>query len=351
MNFDNNLVNKLDKGEENILLLKDGLFYYTLSIILIILGMCCVIYNHSELGIFWFIIAAAADIYGLRNLFLKGEKRKKLLTSKLVSREIKKNKKAGNKLSKEKITKIKFKYDPLYHDKVVELIHKEDDEKYENKIRECNQKLNELFNARENEIKRLNSLRWQSIGTENFKYNMVEGKVSINQNIFNFSSIKGAEIYRDEANRTVTYESGYSKKRGSLGGAIVGGVLLGPIGALAGGTMSGKTRNSGSSISNTIPICSYLSVRVNIDGFINEIILLNSTVDQNTPIYQEAQKNAMDIVAKLQYLSTQPVPDSYVEVEKMPTVLDLDKEIENARLEVSKAKKNIPKYEVPEKYL
>ena len=109
-----------------------------------------------------------------------------------------------------------------------------------------------LQTARVNEINRINNERWQSVGNGNLMYNLVEGKININQTIHLFSSIKGAEVNKEESYRVVTTESGRSKKHVSLGKAVVGGALLGPVGAIAGGAM-GKTTTRGNSVSNSIP--------------------------------------------------------------------------------------------------
>lgn len=350
MKFDKKSVENLDDKSEKKILLKGGLIFDILGLVLVVLGVISLIGGAGSSSLVIFIPALVLFIFGIKNLFLKGEKKQKYLTSKLVSEAIKEEKKNGKSLSKEKIEKIKFEYDPIFHDKVVSQVHKDQDNEYSNNVRNAENNVKNLQNARTNEINRINNERWQSVGNGNLMYNLTEGKISINQTIHLFSSIKGAEVNKEESYRVITTESGRSKKHVSLGKAVVGGVLLGPVGAFTGGAM-GKTTTRCNSVSNSIPICNHIGVIVDIDGFKSEVILLNNTVDQSSRTYKNALQNAEEIVSKLHYLASQPVPKTFIKVEEEESVLNIDESIVEAQQELERVKADKPTYEIPERYL
>ena len=172
----------------------------------------------------------------------------------------------------------------------------------------------------------------------------------VNGSINSFSDIKGAEILRNDGYRTVTTESGKSRKHASVGGAVAGGIILGPVGAVVGGTALGKITTQGRSVTNSIPVCSHIGVNVNINDFYSEIILLNQVVDQSSKMYIDKINTAQRIVDILRNLSTTPVPETFLRPEEEPSVLKYDEEIEKANENLQKAIDNTPNYDIPEDY-
>lgn len=351
MKFDKESVENLDAKLERKILLKGRLVFNIISFIFVILGLISLMGGAGEAGLVIFIPALVLLILGIKNLFLKGEKRERYLTSKLVATAIKEEKKNGKALSKEEIEKIKFEYDPIFHDKIISRVHKVQDKKYANNVKIAENNVKKLIKERINEINRINKKRWQSVGNGNLMYNLVEGKININKTIHLFSSIKGAEVNKEDSYRVVTTENGKSKKHASLGGAVAGGLLFGAVGAIVGGTALGKTTSKGESISNSIPTCNHIGVIVDIDGFKSEVILLNHTVNQSSLVYKIALQEAQEIVSKLHFLATQPVPKTFTKVEDEQSVLDIGKSIAEAQKELERVKANKPTYEIPEKYL
>lgn len=236
-----------------------------------------------------------------------------------------------------------------YINKVGDKIHKERDKEYNKKVADAQNKLKQLEDSKQQEIDRIASSRWQNCGSNNFTYNMVEGTININGTKHIFSDIKGAEITKQDSYRVITTETGKATRHISLGKAVVGGVLLGPIGAIAGGAM-GKTTSTGSSTANSIPICSHIGVKVNINGFTSEIVLLSETVDQSSSTYNINLATAQRIVDKLGELSQMPVPKSFTKPEDEKIVLSYDPQIEKAANELKETIKNKPTYEIPESY-
>lgn len=244
-----------------------------------------------------------------------------------------------------------------YLDKVSNKIHKDRDKTYNTNVKNAQNKLKQLEQAKTNEINRIASSRWQSIGN-NFSYNMTEGKININEQVYIFSDIKGAEIKSNEGFRTVTNTTGKnnqkSKKHASLGGAVAGGLILGPVGAVVGGSALGKTTTKGKNnqitTSNDIPVCYHIGVSVNVNGFNTEIILLSKTVDQSSSVYSKTLNNAQQIVDTLRNLSSTPVPKKWLKVEEEQSVLDFDSQIKQATEELQVIVSDKPNYDIPESY-
>lgn len=290
-------------------------------------------------------------LLGIKGWFLRGERRQELLTSKLVEKAIKDQKKEGKKLSKEDIDKIKFQYDPIFKQKVIEKVHRDCDKEYNQKIKKCENDIKSIEKEKENEIKKIEDSRWENIVNKNLRYNMTEGKVDMNNSQFLFSSIKGAAVNIHESYRVETVENGKSKKHGSVGGALVGGLMFGAVGAVVGGSALGKTTHKGTSNSTNIPTANHVGVIVDVDGFKSEVVLLDHTVDQSSNVFRDAVKNAQEIITKLQYLSTVPVPETFLKVEEEASVLELHNKLITAHDALEVAKADIPKYEIPSRYL
>lgn len=245
------------------------------------------------------------------------------------------------------INQAKFR---KYINKVAGKIHKGRDKECSNRLKQAQNKLKQLEKAKQNEINRISNSRWRSCGSDSFSYNMMEGKVNINGNMYLFSDINGAEMIKEDEYRVVTTETGKSKKHASLGGAVAGGLILGPVGAVVGGSVLGKTKSTGQSISNSIPTCNHIGVNVNIKGFNSEIVLLTKTVDKTSSQYTSNVNTAQKIVDTLRNLASTPVPKSFLKPEEEKTVLDFDPQIETAAKELQDVVADKPNYDIPESY-
>lgn len=235
-----------------------------------------------------------------------------------------------------------------YISNVEKNIRVERDTQYKRAVRQAQDNLKMLEQAKVKEIDRIVQSRWFRL-SNNFSYNEVEGKININGRLYLFSDIKGAEIVSYGSYRIMTTETSKSKKHISLGKAVVGGAVFGPIGAIAGGSM-GKTTSSGKAISNSIPTCNYIGVRININGFMSEITLMNQTIDQTSSAYINNMDIAQCIVDTLRRLSVTPVPKNFLKPEEVQSVLDFDPKISSAAKRLRETINNRPTYEIPQKY-
>ena len=252
------------------------------------------------------------------------------------------------------VNQVKFK---SYLEKVSQKIHNDRDREYNNNVRIAQNKVNQLEQSKKNEINRIEKSRWTVI-TNNFAYNKTEGKVKINGQNYVFTDIKGADVNIKEGFRTVANTTGTnkvkSKKHASIGGAVVGGVILGPLGAVVGGSALGKTTTKGHNnqvtTSNDIPVCYHVGVLINLNGFNSEIVILLNTVDQSSYTYKNAINCAQKIIDALRELVNTPVPETWLKPEEEQSVLAFDIQIENAKKELQKVVEDKPNYDIPDSY-
>ena len=228
---------------------------------------------------------------------------------------------------KEEKEKIRFENDPKYREKVIAKVHKEQDALYNKRIKQAENERDSLVVARTQEINRIVNDRWENIANGKLMVNRTEGKIRISNSESLFSSIRGASVNMQPGVRVVTTEQSKSKKHTSIGGAIVGGALLGPVGAVAGGVGLGKTKTHGTASSNQIQTCLHLGVMVDIDGFVSEVVLISGQVDQSSKEFLNAQSQAQKIISLLGSLSKTPVPSSFICMKIIYEVPSVEKEI------------------------
>ena len=316
--FNREAAKLLSKKEAQNLLLMRGLPWYCVGALLLIAAIVLLFFKIWWLAIALAVLALAVAIFGARGIFLRKEAREDVLTSILVSNKIKSEKDRGKIITKEDITKIKFEYDPLFRNKVESKVRKAADDAYERRIRNCELNLQDLEEQRSAEIQKLTAARWETVGEAAVKFNMTEGKVSINGAESIFSAIIGAELNKEDSYRLVAGKA---------------------------------TKDQPNPPSVKVETCNHIGVMVNIGGYQSEVVLLQITVDQTDKAYVRAMKNAKDIITKLRYLATVPVPESYLPVEDEASVIAIDDKIIEANRELDAAKADKPTYDIPAQYL
>lgn len=244
----------------------------------------------------------------------------------------------------------KFQNNPKYRKKVINKIHKEQDNEYNKKISQLKVERDKLMRTRIQEINRIANSRWTMVANGRLMINYTEGKIRINQNEALFSSIHGAQINIQTGYKVVTKEKATSKKHTSLGGAALGGLVLGPVGAVVGGVGLGKTKTKGTSVSDQIPICNHMGVVVNIDGFCSEIVLISTPVVQIDKLFINAQNQAQNIILQLRTLAKTSVPQSFLRPEEENSVIHIDNQIRQKQKELQIAIADKPTYSIPSKY-
>ena len=248
----------------------------------------------------------------------------------------------------------KFVNDPKYRDKVIAKVHKNEDNAYNKRIKQIEKERDNLSKSRTNEIARIANARWEKLAGGKILVNRTEGKIQLNGVTAVFSSIQGAELNMMAGMRVITTEttSTKSKKHASLGGAVAGGLVLGPVGAVAGGVGLGKTKGqtTGTTVSDQIPTCTHLGVMVNLDGFASEVVLLATQVDQSSPVFLRAQSDAQNIIAQLGVLAKTPVPAQFLRPEEESSVKVIESQIADKQTELQQAIADKPTYALPAMY-
>jgi hypothetical protein len=316
--FNRDAAKTLNKKQAQNLLLAKGLPFYVIGAVLLLAAIVLIFVKIWWLVIVLAVLALAAAVYGVRGVFLSGQKREDMLTSILVENKIKSEKLRGKIITKDEITKIKFEYDPLFRNKVESKVRKDADDAYERRIQNCEDNLEDLEAERTAEIKRLTEARWETVGESSVKFNMTEGKVSINGTTSLFSAIYAADLNKEDSYRLVAGKA---------------------------------TKDQPNPPSVKVPTCNHVGVMVNIGGYQSEVVLLQVTADQTDKVYVRAMKNAKEIITKLRYLATVPVPDSFLPVEDEASVIAIDDKIIEATRELDAAKADKPTYDIPSQYL
>lgn len=244
----------------------------------------------------------------------------------------------------------RFILEPKYREKVISKIRKKEDKQYKNNIKLIESEKQKLLKLKQKEISRIEDSRWEVLAGGQLKINRAEGKIKVNDSEVLFSSIQGAEVNIQNGFRTETKDNSKSKKHTSIGGAIVGGVVAGPVGAVVGGVGLGKTKTKGSSVSNQIPTCVHMGILISIDGFTTEITILSSQVDQSSFRYSSAYNEAQNLVSKLRMISQIPVPKAFIRVDEEETVKNIDKQIQETNQKLEHAIEAKPTYRLPIMY-
>lgn len=315
--FNRDAAKLLDKKQAQKLLLMKGLAFYVIAAILLVAGIVLLFFV-LWLGIVLILLALVAAVFGVKNIFLKEQKREDLLTSILVEEKIKSEKLRGKIFTKEDITKIKFEYDPVFRNKVESKVRKDADDAYERRIKNCQVNLQDLEEKRNAEIRKLREARWEAVGDTEVKFNMTEGKVLVNGTEYRFDAIISAELNKEDSYRLVAGKA---------------------------------TKENPDPDSVRVETCNHVGVMVNIGGYQCEVVLLKITADQTDKLYTKAMNNAKEVITKLRYLATVPVPESFLPVEDEASVIAIDDKIIEANRELDAAKADKPTYDIPSQYL
>lgn len=355
----------LSDNQKNQFLIRKGLPFLALGGLLILLSILLNITGNVFLELLVDIAVAVSLVYGLiPSLFWSKDKKKKYITDELWSGYMNYLKQSGTEVTDEELDRLRFQNDPDFRENVIKEVHHKADKEYEDRVLHAQTRINNLESKYKQTYKRFKNDCHQDIGGGIIN-NAREGYITFRGMKYPYTSILGAEMNSvmgtktDHIQRTVTTtEEGEEKRSLSVGGAIAGGIIAGPIGAVAGAVAFGKkTKEPDSVHTHTYveerqePSCDYLSVKINLDGFISEEVFISSPVKQNSSIYRNAFKEAQGLVSALRMLAATEVPETVLPIEEEPVLLQIQEDIKNAKQELEAAKANKPVYEIPARYL
>lgn len=355
----------LSDKEKNQFLIRKGLPFLMLGWFLILISILMNLTENVFLELLLNIAFTASLVYGLiPSLFWSKDKKKKYITDELWSGYMDYLKRSGTVITEEEVDRLRFQNDPDFRENVIREVHHKADKEYEDAILHAQTRISNLESKYKQTYKRFKNDCHQDIGGGIIN-NAREGYITFRGTKYPYSSIRGAEMNSvmgtktDHIQRTVTTtEEGEEKRSLSVGGAIAGGIIAGPIGAVAGAVAFGKkTKEPDSTHTHTyveernVPSCDYLSVKINLDGFISEEVFISSQVSQGSQAYRNAFKEAQGLVSALRMLAATEVPEKVLPIEEEPVLLQIQEDLKNAKQELETAKANKPVYEIPSRYL
>ncbi len=159
-------------------------------------------------------------------------------------------------------------------------------------------KINKIVNSKtnddilENKLKEKNYIKM----IDNFYVNEVDNKLKINNNIYDFKEIKNVELIEDGNISTITT----GKKKASLGKSLVGGALLGGVGAIA-GAGSGKINSK----SIETKYCTNLTIKIDTSKLTMPcefIKLITYKTDKESLKYKNAFEDAQKCISTIKLL-------------------------------------------------
>lgn len=121
--------------------------------------------------------------------------------------------------------------------------------------------------------------------------------------IYNIEQVTNVEILEEEHGGVITKTSGKDKRKVSIGKGIVGGIILGPAGAIIGGTQ-GKVKKNSTSLSEDVVFCDSLSVKISIKDEEPLILpLISEAINKKEKQYTQQLKMAQTILNEFETLA------------------------------------------------
>ena len=159
----------------------------------------------------------------------------------------------------------------------------------------------EKINNRKNELesKKFNSAIFNYYNQIYIKHETKEWTYNLCSSIYKFEDIIACEILENG----ITTVQTQTDNKVSLGKAVVGGTLFGPVGAIIGGS-------AGKSISNSTQTdyCTSLNIKITLNDLSNPCVFLDILNDKNANIekssfsYKQASKEAQEILSIFQIM-------------------------------------------------
>lgn len=365
--FDSDIINRLTTSRKRRILLEGREIFVVFAIVIFTLGLMIMLGGEGLWGMWFIILALVLFIASAsRILFMNSAKQDRFIMASLVEKSIRRTeRKTGKVFSEAERDKIRFKYDPIFHDQITAHSCKHLQSRHRQKIIHLRQELKFLERERGFELEKLKRLRWQNTGTRDLYYSLEEGKVRINQNIVcDFSELKRAVLVLNTNQRYAKRVSGSAVKQRCR---IARNKAKTKIDQQVGKHI--KSQNPGVEEilpeSTAIPIaktelmtkypvsiCGQLGVKIEFqDNTSTVVMLLPNTVDWRNKKCQKAYRLARQIENELQLLINTPQPSKALSVEQSSIIKDYDRKIKRIRKRLRAAETEIPQPEIPSRYL
>ena len=241
---------------------------------------------------------------------------------------------------------------PRYRAMVIRTLRRQEDRAYRRRVDQAKTTWETLVGERDRRLAYLRFGEWAE--EDGLRVNAPLGQIMIDQRAYDFSAIRGARVTTAYGEQIEKEEHGEEeqKRRPSVGGAVVGGLVGGVVGAAVGAAFFSKktTGTDRRTRGRRIPVCTYVGVSVDLDGFVCDIPVLDHMVDQGTPAYADAMAAASALVVRLRELARTPMPERFARPEEAPEILRLDQRISQAEEVFRAVSAETPTYDLPARY-
>ena len=205
-----------------------------------------------------------------------------------------------------------FRNDPVFREREIKKIHAKIDKEHNRQLSDLKKEMSSLPQQKQQEIARRKKFRINSYANGRVQTNRVEGYILIDNVRYKFADIQGARIESSfDTYVSETKSTGKTKKKVSLGGAVVGGMLAGPVGAAAGAAMMGGSKYKGDTQAAKVETVEHYTVLINVRGF-------------ETAIAATSADDAQRMVDELRRVSQMPQPTKIIPVEEEEAVKAFD---------------------------
>ena len=140
--------------------------------------------------------------------------------------------------------------------------------------------------------------------------------------VYRYDQVIDCEIKLKEGTSTRTVTN--SKQKSGIGKAVVGGLLFGPVGAIAGGTMATK-KGVSTSYASEIPVANGLSVEITTNDITHPVIILSlliCEVQKSSHAFKQIIKQAEEIFNIFQSIADNNHPEEPEKSEECDTPME-----------------------------
>lgn len=366
--FDPDIINRLSNSQRRRILLEGREIFVIFAAIIFSLGLMIILGGEGVWGMWFVILSLILFIASLsRVLFMSAAKQDRFITSSLVEKSIRRaERKTGNVFSESERDKIRFKYDPIFHDQITARSCKHLEAKHRQRIARLKQALQQLESERAAEIERLQKLRWQNMGTRDLYYSLRDGQIRINQSTLrNFSDLKRITVTLENNERHVKRVSASAVKQRCY---VAKDNAKSKIDQEVNKRLQSKSTGVEEIlpehaadkpveklpllIERSIPTCSQIAVKIEFeDETSTGIMLLPGRADWSSKKCQSAYHLARRIERELQLLSTTPQPKTIQPIEEEPLIRSYDRKIKRTKKHLRSTESKPPQPTIPERYL
>jgi hypothetical protein len=155
----------------------------------------------------------------------------------------------------------------------------------------------------EQELLAAERARWDEVAP-GFALSRTDNQVRINSQVCERRDLLEARIRENVTSYTRTKGHSKSKRKLSVGKAVVGGVLFGAPGAVA-GALLGKSEGDSHYEAVEELVCDFVAVDVITRGFVSTVVLLNGKVPMASERYTQAHIQALEVERRVNLIKAQ----------------------------------------------